>query len=193
MAHSHVIKASYFEALGRFVHTFAVAERQVLQTLARLAGLKPLEAHALLSGVRADNACNLIKRLLDTRNLPDTKARLGEFLEQFVHINRARNDILHYGTSVDANNQLVVFKPAHLRDLEKVRPISELTINAMTMDLERIYICLALFNMRDTEIPDQWASHQAVGRAWQYTPPEQASQRQKSQRNPPKRKRQRDA
>lgn len=94
------VKREYFAALGEFVHEFAHVERMTLALLWQMAGLTVPVARAILSGVRADAASNLINRILEVSPppAPGTRADLQDVFGQLGLINSVRNSLLHLGT-----------------------------------------------------------------------------------------------
>ena len=184
----------YWEALGRFIHHFAAIEAVLAVNLWRLARLEIRIAQALLSGVRLDNATSLLIRVLDATNADQSvKDEFIHIFTQLGHINKARNDIVHYGTQFavgsefKTTNRLIAYNDAKVRE----RPVSTDTLNQMSADLITIHGALTRRltagwvpdDIRDMIAPPQMPD------AWQYKPPQQASGRDKPRARPPKQKR----
>jgi hypothetical protein len=130
----------YWEALGRFMDHFARIERHVAVNLWRLAGIQIRVAQALLSGVRIDQATSLFMRVLDaTKAQQSIKDEYSHMFTQLGRINKAKNDIIHYGTEFaegtefKTTNKLI----AHLDEKIRETPVSTEILNQMSHDLLR--------------------------------------------------------
>ena len=115
------VRRDYYLALGRFVSQFAHTEGLMQLTLRHFAGLGDDIGSALLSGVRADQARDLINRVLDARRRPATKMELKRHFDHFGLITKIRNDILHYGVEFETTEILLISNDRDAHIPEKLR------------------------------------------------------------------------
>lgn len=115
------IKA-YWLALGTFIHKFSELERQMQLLLWQESNVSPVTAKAIFSGVKIDQAKDLINRVRATKGLGED-ARLSRIFSQITVISGARNDIVHYGAEFNEPNFTVSNKfIAHIP--ERIRKFS---------------------------------------------------------------------
>jgi hypothetical protein len=185
----------YWEALGRFIDHFARVEAHIAVNLWRLAGIQVRVAQALLSGVRLDHATGLIVRVLEaTKAEQSVKDEYAYMFTQLGHINKIRNDTVHYGTEFTlgtefkTTNKLV----AYLDEKARETPISTSILNQMSDDLTTIQ---GMLGRRLTagwvpdDVRDQIFGPPQPQAAWRYKPPSRASRRDKPRAPHPKPKR----
>jgi len=90
--------SGYYQALGKFVDTFANVEEILFLYLYASAGVDYDTARAIFSGVRIHDAVSLIKRFAEVRKA-ELSAALDDVLSQLLIINDVRNLILHHPVS----------------------------------------------------------------------------------------------
>jgi hypothetical protein len=144
---THEMQA-YWRDLGQFVHQFAHVERFLLGVLWRYAGVSLIMGQAVLSGVRSSEACSLLNRVFEAKQLQATAQGkdLTALIEQLGHITEMRNAILHFGTRFSegdnfrVDNRHIAFNDRRVREF----PVSSAVLQQMTADLEKISNHLAV-------------------------------------------------
>ena len=160
--------AAYYEALGRFVHVFAKVEMAMAFTLWRYAKTQRKIARAIFSGVRVESAMSLIKRLTEVADISaNDRQELEYVFTQLGIINRARNDLIHYGAEgSNVTNRLKALTDEPIRSF----PISPTILDDMSADLNKIIFHLHRNHMgRHTLLPNR--TLETLRAAWQYIPP----------------------
>jgi hypothetical protein len=90
--------ADYWQSLGRFIDAFSRVEQCLLWTLEVYSGVSTQVSRALFSGVRTDAAMGYINRILEATKATKTNRDHAQWLfTQLGHINKLRNDLVHYG------------------------------------------------------------------------------------------------
>lgn len=193
---------TYFEALGRFVQTFAETEIGIAMTLRTLAGVTKPVARAIFSGVRVETAMSFINRIMEVTSTSQPMRDDFQYaFTQLGHINQARNQILHYGVDLgftsdgeyvlQASDMIVSNKGFALTE-DRIRetPISGEILDNMIHDLDIISCILMAQNMRviAARSNDDYSTHllaeadrlmRARETAWRYKPVQPASRRGK--------------
>ncbi|MEJ0075357.1 MAG: hypothetical protein WDO17_07895 [Alphaproteobacteria bacterium] len=83
---------AYYEALGRFVDTFARVESVVTQTLWKYANTPSKIGKVIFSGARIENGSQYIKQLAEATGAPqESRDDLENALQQLGIISRVRN------------------------------------------------------------------------------------------------------
>ena len=90
--------SGYYQALGKFVDTFANVEEILFLYLYASAGVDYDAARAIFSGVRIHDAVSFIKRIAEVGKA-ELSAALDDVLSQLLIINDVRNLILHHPVS----------------------------------------------------------------------------------------------
>ena len=187
---------TYWRDLGRFVHQFAHVEKFLLGNLWQYSGMKLVVGQATLSGIRAKEACSLLKRVFEALNAEDsTEAKDIETLSaQLGHINDMRNALLHFGTRFRegdnflVDNRHIAFNERRVREM----PVSSAILKQMTADLEKMsdHLAVHIFQQwgRVSEFSEDFQN--SLRAPWRYKPPQQAASQQKRRDKSPKRKRQ---
>ena len=95
--------------MGKMIDSFSTIELQFNPLILAYSKVSPTVARALLLPVRVDESIAIINRLLDIpRRRPSAKVtHIRSILTQLGHINRFRNDLVHFGTSGYGNNIVV--------------------------------------------------------------------------------------
>lgn len=136
----------YMLALGQFVSAFSQAEAHLAAFLWKAAGIDPPVAQAVFSGIRTDAAMQSVRRIADAEAWPTSKTTEVEYV--FAHlsaITKLRNDILHYGATMETPTSWKVTNRAFVHIPEKVQEskISAEILNSAAKDLATIVIwCL---------------------------------------------------
>lgn len=180
---------AYHQALGSFVSAFAMTEQLLQLTLRLFAGLENKIGSALLSGVRPDQAKDLLNRVLDVRNMGPVKGMLKRHFDHLGLITKVRNDILHYGAEFETPEVLIVSNerdahvPSRLREI-RITPSS---LRQMNLDLGTIRCGLlaAVEEIIPSDRDYKWREH--AREPWRYKPPPQGTLGQTGQKNRPKR------
>lgn len=81
---------------------FSFVEVSIASALWAVVGIPTKIGQALLSGVRVDQAISLINRVADVKGIKgQTREEMTVVMQQLGVINKARNDILHFGITHD--------------------------------------------------------------------------------------------
>ena len=135
---------AYYEALGRFIDTFARVETIVTHTLWAYAKTSPQIAKVIFAGARIDIGSHYIKQLAEATNAPqDKRDDLAYVLQQLGIVSGVRNQILHYGASGVAEGNAMVSDALRAKGEPNVFPISPELLSDMRADLSKIIIHLA--------------------------------------------------
>ncbi len=186
----------YLLALGRFVSTFSQVEMMLQHVLWKFSKTAEPTAQAVFSGVRPETAMQFITRIAAAQKW---KAKRKEEIEyvfsQLGMINKLRNDLLHYGASMEdeltdtwlITNARFVHIPERIQEL-RITP--QLLLDAQA-DLAQILIRL-IFLAWSRNMPTET---RAVFRelregAWRYKPPQRDQPVRKKQNKHQERKRQ---
>lgn len=86
----------YYADIGQFVIIYGQAEAMIKHVLRQKAGLSERMSLALLSGVRADAACSLLRRCYVALG-DECPPEVDALLSQFQVLTTFRNDLLHHG------------------------------------------------------------------------------------------------
>ena len=190
--------AVYWEALGRFVEHFAMAESALFLNLGHHAKVTDDIGKALFSGTRVDGAISFIRRIVQVAP-PDaeTVQELDDVLAQLQAINTVRNHLVHYGTEWSndpsrerlSSNRMVALTERHLVE----HRISSEMLDDMSIDLFKIYTHLMLqVLMPGASIKERvgleiWPGGEALLAAWRYKRPQPARQRGQDRKARPSR------
>jgi hypothetical protein len=162
---------AYFEALGRFMHEFAQIEHILYLLMTVELNLETNLANAVLSGVKADQAIQNIKRIYHARG-KDLPPRTVEAFEHISTLNTARNEIIHYGATLSGEGpERIVSTALKAHSAEKVKEwtVTPDTLRDMYLDAEKAFNML-LAPMVPALTPPKHAAA-ALARAWQYKYP----------------------
>ena len=172
-------KDPYYDALGRFVTAFSQVETTLLRALWTLARLQAPYAQAVLSGVRIEGAMGLINRIADAEKWAPEKRQ--DWQKIFAHIgliNKLRNDILHYGTTVFGSvrvvsNEAVAHTPERVREIH----IAPKILDKATEDLWDIFMFLMVLGGAEIygRKPATILRDLRRRKTWRYKQPPQAS------------------
>lgn len=165
-------EAKYYEALGAFIHEFSVVEFAIHGLLARRAGVDANTANALFSGITVDKAPDFVRRLAEARTgSREVEPELESAFSQLTIINKARNEIIHYGAHVKNGDARYVSTRSKAVTLKKstLRAVSPEILGQMRLDAIKLHITFSVFGqtaeeaLRDVFAPD-------LAKPWQYRP-----------------------
>lgn len=147
-------EANYFEALGRFVDAFAEMETAMALTFWKFADVPRDIARAVFSGVRAKEAADQCRRIMEATG--STKKDFEDFkylTDRLGLLNSARNDIIHYGAfSIGSDGAYVTNAiKAHVEKKVTEFPVSPKILDQMRADAVKITFHL---------------EYEYLGRAW---------------------------
>jgi hypothetical protein len=173
---------AYYDALGHFVSDFSRIETTLQQALWMAAGVEPTVARAIFSGLKVEGCLQFMKRIADAKKWkPDQKRRLEEITQRLGPLNKLRNDILHYGVTLDVGTpDSWLFSNRNFAHIpEKIREFS-ITPRLLTdasADLSKLFYLTVLLSLYDRPSPKfgrsiekKLAEH--LDRAWRYKPPQ---------------------
>jgi len=185
---------AYWTALGRFASQFSQLERQLQLYLMIEAGVDFKLAPAIFSGVKIDAAKSYIKRLRELKGRAEDEF-LNRLFAQISIVTTARNDILHYGTSLDAKTGEGTVSAAIMampgRQIQF--PVSRAILDDLCADLNAIGSGLIDFMMES--LPEKPPAEfmgvfrKAAQNPWRYAPPQQGHTRQERQKGAKKQQR----
>lgn len=184
---------AYWQSLGRFVTEFASLEATMQLTLWQYAKVSPNIGRAVFSGVRADAAMGLIRRISKVEKWEKSKKDTVE--ELFAHlgaINSIRNDLIHFGVqpggdgSWHITNAFLALTDDHM----KKHPVSDKILDQMTHDLRKIIYSLFLLAVNVSGAKGLLDVFRKQADApWQYKPAPQSNNPGKSRKSSPARQR----
>ena len=173
-------------ALGRFLTRFSGTEAFMQTILWRLARVQSPTAQAVFSGIRTEGVMQYINRIAAAEKWSKTQCDLLQFVfTQLGHINKLRNNILHYGAEPEGHDAWIVTNKqfAHVPENVSRIVISPLTLDMAASDLEKIETHLIDFvysgHLRGS---DRDGIDLILARTWQYKPPPQSGGRRKTQK-----------
>lgn len=175
-------EAEYDQAIGNFISQFSEAEVSLLYVAVNYTKISPfIVGLASLAPMRVDSGITTIKRVIEARRLRGKSVReLLGVLNQLAVINKARNDLLHYGVGSD---QVITTKyVAHHKRLERSRPFSIQIVRQLIGDIEDICMYLTChFMLKPDKISRLFRRLHPVGQlpAWRYKYLEPKSNRPK--------------
>ena len=184
---------TFYLALGQFVAQFSETEALIQTVFWELAGIQSPTAQAVFSGVRTDDAMGKITRIADAQKWSLSAKNKKDFIfGQLKHINKLRNNILHYGAQLEGPDTWKVTNEnfVHVPENISSEVISPQILQAARNDLDTIE--LLLIDLILINGPHEQAARDAIDEAlktsWQYKPPPQAGRRRKNRDRTPKRK-----
>ena len=164
----------YWLALGALVHAFAQIEKVVYATVIRLAKVPRPVGQAMLSGQNLDQLCAILKRVVVAhKHGKAIKSDIDDIVSQLGIITRARNDILHFGTTFregamhPVSNIHKEYIPERMREIS----VSVDVLQQMATDLDRMLVHLIAYctglSRRDAA---QFLLRDPPATSWQYKP-----------------------
>ena len=110
-------------------------------TLWHFAGVSTPTAQAVFSGTRIEGAMQFINRIADAQRWKKSKRnQIQHIFTQLGHLNKLRNEILHYGAWMLAPGAWIVSNKEFAHMIERIRSIqiSPETLREATADVENI-------------------------------------------------------
>lgn len=160
----------YWFHFGRFIHSFAKMEAELIYLLRDISGLSKTKAGVLFSGIRNEGARDFINNLLEASGQQERKARLAWPFSQIGVLGTVRNNLVHWGSTASGKDFLVSnadrypLKPkAFLVTIEDFRK--------MCNDISFILPLLSYERKNNAMTPDQ-RDLLVDGLSWQYKPPQ---------------------
>lgn len=186
------ISRKYYESLGRFVHNYAQTEGFMQVILWSYAGTPQKIAQSIFSGVKTDRAVGFIRRIREALNMGEDKV-LDDVLAQIIHINSARNQILHYGASPMGNGDDLMSTNAHMahneRSIKEIRVSAEM-LQHMEFDIQVVNAKI-MMHLRERGVHSRPESLPEIVRwsqqPWRYKPPALKNSRPQTPGKSPKR------
>jgi hypothetical protein len=175
---------AHYEALGRFLSSFASAEGAVHLIARKLTGLSDEKARIIFAGFRLSDLLERIRGLiqLERKNKPkdETLTDIEECIEQLMHISTRRHNLVHRGVTFFAGtlisgNALIAKTLASI----EMESISEEALIDMHLDCGVIFMRLSY--IADSKTSDETWRRALRLRPWRYKPPPPNS------KNPPHR------
>jgi hypothetical protein len=166
----------YWEALGRFIESFALVEDELSRLLAFYAKVTPSIARAVFSGARSDASMDFIRRVIAVDDPGSEKTEdLEDVFIQLKAISTVRNFLVHYRSIGSGNDRIITDLSRSLTaDRARQHRVSTEILTAMIIDLYQIANRLN-FHRKSEKRP--WAARSShtryvLGAAWRYKPPQ---------------------
>ncbi|MBR0693492.1 hypothetical protein [Bradyrhizobium lablabi] len=182
----------HYEAVGRFVTSFANAEAAVHLLVRQLSGMPDDKARIVFGGMRLPDLTEIIRRLMRIDNAPlSNQTVIDDCLTQLVAISKRRHSLVHRGASFFDGKLVVsnvlISKHLHSSELE-VFEIEEL--RAMQLDCGTICLKLDRIINPDQANPFSLTDSFVLGRPWRYkhAPPRTPNLRSRAKSPKPKRR-----
>lgn len=132
----------FWYRFGRFIHRFAHTETHLILLLYNISGLPSDKAGAIFSGVRAEGARDFINNILDATGQFEKKNRLYKPFAQMAAIGTIRNNLVHWGVTVNNIDGFDVTN-MHFRPIKpKLFGLTLDDLNNLDRDLCIIEFCL---------------------------------------------------
>lgn len=184
---------AHYEALGRFLSSFASAEGAVHLVARKLTGLSDEKARILFAGFRLSDLLERIRGLiqLERTSKPEdeTLTDIEECVEQLLQISTRRHNLVHRGVTYFAGtlisgNALIAKTLASI----ETEAISEETLTDMQLDCGAIFMRLSY--IADPRTSDETWRRALRLRPWRYEPPPPNSRNRNPRGGSPSPKRQ---
>jgi hypothetical protein len=166
----------HYEAVGRFVTSFAGAEGAVHMLARHLSGLPDQKARIIFGGMRLNDVMKIVRDMAKIDNLPaETFAVIDSCLAQLNAIAMRRHNIVHQ-SSIFFDGKLLSSDAFTSRSATIIRrdSFNVKELSDMQSDCGRIYLRLARIFLPDSELrPTQTSStlEDVIYRsAWRYKP-----------------------
>jgi hypothetical protein len=179
---------THYEALGRFIASFANVEG-VLHVIARkLSGLNDDKARLVFGGMRLTDIIDRIRSFLHLDQADgksdETFHDIEACLEQLGHISSRRHNIVHRGATY-FEGTFIVTNSMIAKTLAGIESelVSERTLKDMALDCDVIFLRLVAISNLMSPRDDNWIAT-LRNRAWLYKPPPPKPQNPKRRGNP---------
>jgi hypothetical protein len=165
---------THYEALGRFLSSFASAEGAVLLVARKLTGLSDEKARIIFAGFRLSDLLERIRGLIqlekNNKSEDETLSDIEECIEQLLHISTRRHNLVHRGVTYFAGalisgNALIAKTLASI----ETESIPEKTLIDMHLDCGAIFMRLSYISDLRT-VDESWRRALRL-RPWRYEPP----------------------
>jgi hypothetical protein len=169
-----------YEALGRFLSSFASAEVAVHLAARKLSGLSDEKARIIFAGSRLSDLLERIRGLvqLERKNKPTDKTLtdIEQCIEQLRHIATSRHNLVHRGATYLAET-LMSGNALIAKSLSSIETeaISEQTLTDMQLDCGAIFMRLSY--IADPRTSDESWRRALRHRPWRYEPPSPESKK----------------
>jgi hypothetical protein len=167
---------AYWEALGRFIQSFAGVELTLFQYTTHLAKIDWNVARILLGGEQVDRLIDHTRKLMDTASVDtDIQNKTNIALTQLKSISTVRNLLVHYVSieRQETGSSISWFKKYH-RDAPLSYNVSTKDLENMTVDLDGRLSHLLLYCLTRVLLPDDpknEAKYDHLNDAWRYKAP----------------------
>jgi hypothetical protein len=163
----------YYEAIGRFIVTYAGAESITHELFRKLSGIKDAKARALFGGIRLGEATNKIQVLLRiSKRSPSSIKDIESCLTQLDVIGRQRDKMVHrhlhyHEGAVHIHNQMTAKSALSFeQDRFSMDDLLRLQLDCLTIILRLTHIVYPAFKKVAIKM-DLKALHEP----WRYKPP----------------------
>jgi hypothetical protein len=130
-----------FEAIGRFITSFALAEAGCHMLARKLSGLSDAKARIIFSGMRLSDISAIIRQIIKIDQLEE--AEVDACLTQLSLIEKRRHSLVHRTTNVSGGGVMVTnFMTAKSQSSREIETISHQELSDMQRDCTVIYLRL---------------------------------------------------
>jgi hypothetical protein len=152
------------------MHTYAIAEAELLFLLTNISGLSGMEAGVVFSGMGCDAARTMITKLLTATNQKEKQVRLKYPFDQMAVIGRVRNHLVHSGAGAAPDGTFTVSNAGRspLRPRDYSVTIEDL--KNMYKDVTNIIVLLVL-EQNDSPNPPPPMRDRLLQAPWQFKQP----------------------
>lgn len=167
---------AFYQALGRFIDSFATAEAVLFALHAYFVGIDRKIAAAVFAGVRVDGFMENIRRIMDVADPgKEPREEIEEIFAQLKEIAQARNDVVHYFSfeTSDAGRIVTTATRAHIPKKIRERKISTKILEDMTADVHKIVSHMQLHMQHPRRAAERLSAFKsgAWHDAWRYKRP----------------------
>ena len=175
---------THYEALGRFIASFAHAEGIVHEITRKLSGLSDEKARITFGGMRLSDVIDRLRQYINLESTPkDTFSEIDSCITQLSNIADRRHKLVHRG-AVYSGGLLVSSNVMTTRSLKNIEleTIDETLLYNMTLDCGAIF--LRLLDIVAPERSDQKQLAIMRGLTWRYKHEPPKSQNQQRRKAP---------
>ena len=170
---------AYWQALGKFIETFAGIEILLFNYLAALSGMRNDIARIFYGEDQAHSLITLIRQVMALRSPGmELKGKTELALDQLQKISVIRNRLVHYVSFVTSDKGRIISNIARVKNGKAIIEYRASTsaLGEMTADLETIshllvYCLLGLTRRTAAERAEMAADLPRINNQWQYTQP----------------------
>jgi hypothetical protein len=176
----------YWQALGRFIESFAGAERMLYNYVVRIAEMPPKVAHVVCESWKTSALLTFVDRLHKLTPPPSHSPDIPKALTQFTLLNNLRNVVAHRPSYIDVDGLRKAARPGGaLPDKPpRIYDLSPELLQEMASEASRISMHLITVMLHPGEsLEDRSKSIPALQQAWREIPtPNQPTPRGKRSR-----------